>query len=99
MTVAEDWNEAALTWNNAPFAMENVSRAWVQPIEGCGAPGGIPWPCVPRTWDVSLAVAQAYAARTPLRLVLYSADSDYSTGKYFTSSYTGDWNAEGRRCR
>ena len=96
MTVAEDWNEAALTWNNAPFAMENVSRAWVQPIEGCGAPGGIPWPCVPRTWDVSLAVAQANAARTPLRLVLYSADSDYSTGKYFTSSYTGDWNAEGR---
>ena len=51
MTVAEDWNETALTWNNAPFAMENVSRAWVQPIEGCGAPGGIPWPCVPRTWE------------------------------------------------
>jgi len=96
LTVAEDWNEATLTWNNAPLALENVGQAWVQPIQGCGSSGGIPWPCVPRTWDVSYAVAKAYVAGQPLRLALYSADSDYHSGKYFTSSETGDWNEVGR---
>jgi hypothetical protein len=96
LTVAEDWSEVTLTWNNAPLALENVGQAWVQPIQGCGAPGGISWPCVSRTWDVSYAVARAYAAGQPLRLALYSADSDYHSGKYFTSSETGDWNEAGR---
>jgi hypothetical protein len=41
-------------------------------------------------------VAQAYGKGQPLRLAMYSADSDYHSGKYFTSSETGDWNAEGR---
>ena len=99
MTTAEAWNEASITWNNAPLALENeAGRTWVDTVIGCGdeAPGGIPWPCVPRTWDVSRAVAQAYAAGQPLRLVLYTADSAYATGKYFISSETGDWNATGR---
>jgi len=31
-----------------------------------------------------------------LRLILYSADSAYHSGKYFVASDTGDWNLEGR---
>jgi hypothetical protein len=95
MTVGQDWSESTITWNNAPLADENeAGRTWVSTVVGCG--GSIAWPCVPRTWDVSRAVARAYAAGQPLRLVLYSADSAYNTGKYFTSSETGSWNAAGR---
>ncbi|PMP73212.1 MAG: hypothetical protein C0183_23200 [Roseiflexus castenholzii] len=88
---AGDWNEQTITWNNAPIAYENVAISRVDPVTG-----SINWPGVPRTWDVSYAVARAYARGEPLRLVLYSADSDYHSGKYFVSSDTGDWNIEGR---
>lgn len=91
LTVNEDWSAATLSWNSAPLAVENIGRAWVQPL-----PGACSWPCVPRSWDVSAAVAKAYSAGAPLRLALYSADSDYHSGKYFVSSDTGDWNASGR---
>ncbi len=90
-TVDESWNEATLTWNNSPLAAENVSAAWVDAFTKF--PG---WPGVPRTWDVSRAVAEAYNAGRPLRLALYSADTAYHSGKYFVSSDTGDWNAQGR---
>ncbi|RMG94973.1 MAG: DNRLRE domain-containing protein [Chloroflexi bacterium] len=80
-TIADDWNESTLTWNNAPLAVENVSRTWVDPL-----PAGPPYPNVPITWDVSQAVADAYAAGEPLRLALYSADSARHSGKYFRSS-------------
>jgi hypothetical protein len=90
-TVGEVWSEATLTWNNAPLAQENVSAAWVDPL--ADPPG---FPGVPRTWDVSRAVAEAYSAAEPLRLALYSADGAYHSGKYFVGSDSGDWNAEGR---
>jgi len=91
LTVAEDWDEATLAWNNAPLAVENVATAWVNPI--ADFPG---WPGVPRVWDVSRAVAEAYVAGEPLRLALYQAYGAYHSGKYFVSSNTGDWNAQGR---
>lgn len=91
LTVNEDWDERTLSWNNAPLAVENVSRAWVQPVTQTA-----PWPGIPYRWDVSYAVAQAYAAGRPLRLAMYSADDAYHSGKYFVSSDTGDWNAAGR---
>jgi hypothetical protein len=90
-TIKQDWAESTLNWNNAPLALENVSRAWVDPLPSF--PG---WPGVPRTWDVSGAVAAAYLAGTPLRLALYSADGAYHSGRYFVTSDTGDWNAVGR---
>jgi hypothetical protein len=90
LTVSEDWGEATITWNNAPLAKENISGTWVEPISFPG------WPGVPRTWDISLAVAQVYGSGEPLRLVLYSADGAYHSGRYFTSSDTGNWNAVGR---
>lgn len=92
-TVSEPWNEGSLTWNTAPLAVENVAQAVVDPI----LPPGLPWPGAARTWNLTWAVAQAYAAGQPtLRLVLYSADGAYHSGKYFTASDTGDWNAAGR---
>jgi hypothetical protein len=51
------------------------------------APGEYAWPGIPRTWDLSYAVSQAYAKGQPLRLVIYSADTSFHhTGKYFFSS-------------
>lgn len=91
LTVGEPWDEATLTWNNAPMAVENISGTWVDPVDSQP-----PWPGIPHRWDVSRAVAAAYAAGEPLRLAVYSADEAYHSGRYFVSSDAGDWNAEGR---
>jgi hypothetical protein len=93
-TVAPGWSETGLTWNNAPLATENVSQAWVPVLTECFSV--ISWPCVPRHWDVSYAVAKAYGASGLISFALYSSDSAYHSGKLFTTSETGDWNAVGR---
>jgi hypothetical protein len=91
LTVGEDWDESTITWNNAPLARENTSAAWAYPLDP------VPdWPGVPREWDVSLAVAQAYAAGEPLRLALYEADWPYHSGKYFVTSDTDEWGQAAR---
>lgn len=82
--VAQNWDEATLSWNNAPPLVENISQTWVTPVTSW--PG---WPGIPWTWDVSLAAARAYASGQPLRLVLYSADNFGPNGKYFYSSDAG----------
>jgi hypothetical protein len=81
LTVGEDWDESTLSWNNAPLAQENVAATWVYPVDFYAE-----WPGVPYTWEVSRAVAQAYATGEPLRLALYSADGEMHSGKYFYSS-------------
>jgi hypothetical protein len=90
--IHQDWNPATLSWNTAPLVGENITSMLVptksQPT--------VPPPGLPITWDVSRAVAGAYAAREPLRLVFYSTGNQYNTGKYFWSSTVGDWNATGR---
>jgi len=91
LVASEDWGEDTITWNNAPLAAENIGGSWVNPITDWQG-----WPGVPRTWNITYAVARAYARGEPLRLILYSADSAYHSGKYFVSSDTGDWNIEGR---
>jgi len=91
LTVNQAWDDASLTWNNAPLASENITGSWVDPLPGF--PG---WPGVPRSWDVSRAVAQAYTSGQPLRLALYSADGAYHSGRYFASADMEDWNAVGR---
>ncbi|MCC7371232.1 MAG: DNRLRE domain-containing protein [Chloroflexi bacterium] len=90
-TTDQGWSESTLTWNTAPLARENVSRAVVPVFKDT-----IVWPGVERTWDVSAAVASAYASGSPLALVLYSPDEPYHSGKYFVTSNTGDWNSAGR---
>ncbi|MDA8216388.1 MAG: DNRLRE domain-containing protein [Dehalococcoidales bacterium] len=87
----QDWDEDEITWNNAPLAAENIGGAWVEPVDSWPGGPGIPW-----TWDVSRAVAEAYGAGRPASLILYSADWDYHSGKYFVSSDTDDWNETGR---
>jgi hypothetical protein len=59
-TVDEEWNESTLVWNNAPMAVENVARTWVNPIPAGGTGQYV-------TWDLSRAVAEAYANGQPLR--------------------------------
>jgi hypothetical protein len=90
-TILEDWDESTITWNNAPLSYENVARTWVYPIESI--PSG---PGVPNEWDLTAAAARAYAARQPLRLVLYSADNAYHSGRYFLSSDALGWGGTGR---
>jgi hypothetical protein len=48
-TVGQDSDENTLTWSNAPLALENIGRAWVDPLpeKYLGLPGA------PRMWDVS----------------------------------------------
>ena len=91
LTVKEDWVENLLTWNNAPLALENITQTWVEVIQNFK-----PWPGDEYTFDVSHAVEQAYRNGTPVRLVLYSADTAYHSGKYFSTSDVDDWNAVGR---
>lgn len=93
ITVANDWNEATINWNNAPAFQENISGTWVQPYpwEKWGE-----WPGDQYNWDVRRAVSQAYYRGTPVRIVLYSADTEYHSGKYFSTSKTADWNAIAR---
>ncbi len=90
LTIAGGWADP-LTWNNAPAPLENVSVAAVPPVGACN------WPCVPRTWNLLYAVANAYALRqASLPLALYSSDDAYHSGKFMTTSDAGDWNAVGR---
>jgi hypothetical protein len=92
LTVKDSWQEETLTWNNAPLPMENVAAAWVEPHEA----GEVSWPGVPYDWNISRAVSEAYARGEPLRLALYTADTQQNSGKYFVASDIGEWNAEGR---
>jgi hypothetical protein len=84
-TVNEAWDENTIVWNTAPLAAENVAQSWVDVINGP------PWPNLPREWNVSWAVTQAYSGgQSVLRLALYSADGAYHSGKYFRSSDVDD---------
>ncbi len=91
LAVDADWDEATITWNNAPLARENISATWVQPVlEYPGRPG------IPYHWDVSRAVAEAHASGSHLRLAMYESDWAYHSGKYFDTSDVDDWGAAGR---
>lgn len=91
LSVGESWTPDTLSWNSAPLARENLAGTWVYPVDSY--PG---YPGYAYTWDVSRAVEEAYAAGEPVRLVVYSADAAYHSGRYFYSSATEDMNAEGR---
>ena len=91
LTVGHDWDEGTITWNNAPLAVENVAATWVEPVDAYPGRPGIPY-----HWDVSGAVAEAYASKSPLRLALYESDWPYHSGKYFDSCDVDDFGAEGR---
>lgn len=83
-TLNSGWDPNTLSWNNAPVPRENVSRSWVDWL--ADYPG---WPGVPRQWDVTRAVEEAYGAGEDLNLALYSGDEALHSGKYFYSSEQG----------
>ncbi len=90
-TISEPWNEFTLTWNNAPYIERYIDQTWVATITT--DPG---FPGIPVEWNVTSAVAESYNNGNSVDLVLYSSDNWRHSGKYFSSSNTGDWNAEGR---
>lgn len=47
LSVAEDWDETALTWNSAPLAYENLAQLVVPPIDCTNGGGQMHWPCTP----------------------------------------------------
>jgi hypothetical protein len=83
--VAEDWSEQTVTWNNGPPIMENYTWSWVEPLVDPSDRTAHAY-----TWDLARAVADARAAGEPLRLVMYSTDGDYHSGKYFWTSNARD---------
>lgn len=80
-TISEKWQETTITWNNAPQAVENISQAWVPWLSSYPGPKGLP-----RVWDVTAAVTEAYAFGDDVQLALYSSDNSMHSGKYFWSS-------------
>jgi hypothetical protein len=88
LSVGQDWAEASLTWNSGPMARENLGGIWVPPLAVKIDDVIVPtW----RVWDVSRAVAEAYAAGEPVvRLAVYSADDALQSGRYFRSSDFSD---------
>jgi hypothetical protein len=79
LSVADEWQDTTITWNNAPQAVKLIDRTEVTPVSHHTQGKNY-------SWDVSQAVADAYAAGEPVRLVLYSADNAPHSGKYFFSS-------------
>lgn len=92
LMVDNAWDPNTLNWNNAPRAVLNVSRTYVEP-----SPAFPGWPGIPYVWDLSYAVATAYAnGQSELRLALYSSDGAIHSGKYFASSETDGFSAVSR---
>ncbi|GIV63431.1 MAG: hypothetical protein KatS3mg045_0770 [Bellilinea sp.] len=94
LTVVNSWQEDTITWNNAPLAFENVAMLRVEPYD-IGNTNN--WPGLRREWDVSYALAKAYdQGAVWIGFAVYSADSAYHSGKYFSASETEEWNKIGR---
>jgi len=88
MTIDRDFVENTLNYNNAPLAFENFSGTWVP---ASSFPG---WPGISYYWDVTYAVLEAYENNQPLRIAIYSADGNYHSGRYFSSSDATDWDPD-----
>jgi len=92
LTTNNSFDPATITWNNAPQPLENISMSVVPPMQGPLVGSG-----EERNFDLSYAVNRAYqAGETSLKLALYSSDTSYHSGKYFTRSNAGDWNQVAR---
>ncbi len=95
-SIKDDWNESTINLNNAPAALENVSVTTVTPIWDETGNTFAGWPGREISFDVSAAVAAAYAEGRSANLALYSSDGDYHSGKYFSTFDTENWNAAAR---
>jgi hypothetical protein len=95
LSVPPGWQENTITWNNAPLPLENVAVLQVSPYN-ISQPGQS-WPGMRREWDVSYALSKAYDQGAGwISFAVYSSDSAYHSGKYFSASETEEWNKVGR---
>jgi len=81
-----------VTWNNGLLARRNYGGVTVTSRN----PREPLYPGVSYSWDATIAVAEAYAAGTPLNIALYTAAEPMHTSKYFHSSEAGDFANEAR---
>jgi hypothetical protein len=81
-SLAEDWNESTIHWNNAPMAMENVSGAWMAPR----APGADPVTGDPTHVNLTDLVRSTLQTGQVLNIAIYSADTGFHSSKYLGSS-------------
>jgi uncharacterized repeat protein (TIGR01451 family) len=90
--LSDSWQESSITWNNAPLAKENIAETWVEShfIYGDWTKTNA------KSWDVTKAVADAYASNSSANMALYEPDFSQHSGKYFVSSDTQDWNKNNR---
>jgi hypothetical protein len=82
-TVAESWDESALTWNHAPLPLQNLASTRIG-VYKVNPPDFNNLPAY--QWDVSQAAAEASTNGAPLKLVLYTPAGAQHSGKYFLSS-------------
>lgn len=90
------WTAANLSWNDGPLAVENCAGFWGDRT-GMMENG---WDALPAWhWDVGRAVARALDdGASHAAFVLYSADSEYHTGKQFVRSEDfADWGDPAQR--
>jgi len=88
------WDATNITWNDAPLAIENLAGFWGDRT-GMMETG---WDALPEwSWDVGRAVGRA-GGDSHVSFALYSADSEYHTGKQFVqSSDFPDWGDPSQR--
>jgi hypothetical protein len=88
------WTAANLSWNDAPLPHENLAGFWGDRT-GNAETG---WDALPEwSWDVSYASGELQAGGAA-SFALYSADSEYNTGKQFvTSQDFPDWGDPSQR--
>jgi hypothetical protein len=88
------WTAANLSWNEAPLARENCAGFWGDRT-GNMETG---WDALPEwSWDVSRGLA-GLIGQTHASFALYSADSQYHTGKQFvTCQDFPDWGDASQR--
>jgi hypothetical protein len=86
--VKDRWDEATITWDNAPVPVENTARTVIKPLPGDCQPTPH-WYCspgIPYTFDITEIVKRAQTGgRSWASLALYTAAGQYHSGKYFSS--------------
>lgn len=102
--------QTEVSWNNAPLPAQNIGST-TNPIPNnpdgcvvgttcntaiyCTGTGHVS-DCQKVNFDLSAAVADAYAAGQPLRFFLYTSDFNLSSGEYYISSTRGSWDSQDR---
>ena len=94
-TFKEMNDDTNITWNNVPLPLQNLAGTW-----GDRTGNELGWDNLPAwEWDVSSAVYEAIKEGSQyVSFSLYSADTEYHTGKQFVQSNDfPDWGDQSQR--